>query len=67
MTNIYIIINTILNQCVNTIVWDDITTWTPPNNCIAQLSDGSINLGDIVQLVSGGWEKSLLHCLLQIL
>jgi len=49
----YVMIDTTQNICVAVINWG-VDPWVQPPNCVPQLmNDGSIDVGDNVQLVNG--------------
>lgn len=56
----YNLINTQTNICVNTIIWDGVSEYDPGNNFVLQLSNGSINTGDTVQIVNGAYQTTVI-------
>lgn len=55
----YVVIDTIQLKCVNIIVWDGDSSHSLIENLISQLSDGSINIGDTVELLNGIYKQSI--------
>ena len=51
----YIIIDPNQNKCVNLVVWDGKSQWSPNDTMVHQLSDGTIKIGDSVSLVNGAY------------
>lgn len=54
----YAIINTETMLCVNTIVWDGLSSWIPTDGHVA-ISDESANIGDCYFIVDGKYEKNI--------
>ena len=56
----YVVIDTVQSKCINIIYWDGVSTLNFGPNQVTQLSDNTINIGDIVELASGNvWVKTL--------
>jgi hypothetical protein len=49
---VFVFIDTTQNLCVAQAIWGQ-DPWITLPNCVPQLSDGTINVGDNVQLVNG--------------
>ena len=56
MNSDYVVIDTISCICINIISWDGTSPWREPVDCIAQISDGSIKIGDHVSYNGYAWE-----------
>ena len=57
MMNVYMIIDTNIGQCIDSMIWDGVSPGNLAYGTIAQLRDGSINIGDTVYLNGSTWVK----------
>lgn len=44
--------------CVNLVIWDGIAEWNPGDNFVPIINDGTLNVGDLVDLVNGEYVRS---------
>lgn len=56
----YAVIDEPTKMCVNTIIWDGIAQWNPPDGCIV-VPINDIELNDECEQVNGVWQKKVVQ------